>query len=97
MALPGVVMGEEELQALADVRGAPVQVWSLVCVRESSDFGATLAPRNFFPLPRKESAVASKEVAVVKYPLRRPDDTMMLLQEARTHRMSHFQLIRLPK
>ena len=29
MSKPGVVMGEDELQALADVRGAPVEVKQL--------------------------------------------------------------------
>jgi hypothetical protein len=89
MARPGVVMGEDELQALADVRGACVQVRSLVCVKESSDWGEVLSAKTY--VPRKEGApalgIVGKETG--------KGGTLVLLQEARAHRMSHFQLLRL--
>ena len=83
MARPGVVMGEDELQALADVRQAPVEVRSAICARASSDFGSVLPPKVYLPLPLlsgKERVGSGKR--------------LVLLQEVRAHRMSHFQLLR---
>ena len=83
MARPGVVMGEDELQALADVRQACVEVRSVVCVQSSSDFGAFVPPKTYRPSP---------------LPPGRPrvgkGDTLVLLHELRAARMSHYQLIR---
>jgi len=129
MARPGVVMGEDELQALADVRGACVQVRTVVCVRESSDFGASLAEKNYFPRCDSFSGEAHPATRLegqgfgdagwmagelgrggpycVETPVLeasgvnpangryRRDATLVLLQEARAHRMSHFQLLKI--
>ena len=53
MARPGTAMGGDELQALADFRGACVQVRGLVCVLGSSDHGELLRPRNHMPAPKQ--------------------------------------------
>jgi hypothetical protein len=88
MARPGVVMGEDELQALADVRQACVEVRSVICVRESSDFGSSLPPKVYAPQP-VPLGPASGLGPVGK------GDRLVLLQEVRAYRMSHFQLLRL--
>ena len=91
MCTPGVVMGEDELQALADVRQACVQVRSIICVKESSDYGAVLDFKTYHPKPLAPPAPGS--------PLRPAlgrGDTLVVVQEMRAHRMSHFQLARLP-
>jgi hypothetical protein len=90
MGVPGVVMGEDELQALADVRRACVQVRSLICVEASSDVGSELPAQLYHPKapPSGGGYVAPPRVG--------GGDTLVLLQEMRAHRMSHFQLVRLP-
>ena len=93
MARPGTVMGEDELQALADVRGACVQVRSLVCVLESSDHGELLEPRNYMPAQKQNTpggGGGDRFLGSVGN-----GTTMVLLQEVRAHRMSHFQKINL--
>ena len=83
MPRPGRVMAEDELQALADVRQACVEVRSIVCVQASSDFGATLPPKTYRPvlLPPGRPRVGK-------------GDTLVLLHEFRAARTSHYQLIR---
>ena len=83
MARPGVVMGESELQALADVRQACVEVRTIVCVQTSSDYGATMPGKTYqpSPLPSGFSRVGKGGVLV-------------LFHELRSARMSHYQLIR---
>jgi hypothetical protein len=108
MARPGVVMGEDELQALADVRGACVEVRSLVCVRESSDWGEMLSAKIYVPSSDattqhggREKNSFSNEGALSSLGAAGKDTgkggTLVLLQEARSHRMSHFQLLRLSR
>ena len=82
MAKPGTVMGEDELQALADVRQACVEVRSVVCVQSSSDFGAVMPAKVYHPTPLSEG-----QLSVGK------GDTLVLLHELRGARMSHYQLI----
>ncbi len=53
----------------------------MVCIPESSDFGAALEPTNYYP----NAEVDGNKGGV-----------LLLLHELRAHRMSHFQLIRLP-
>ena len=83
MARPGVVMGEDELQALADVRQAPVEVRTIVCVQTSSDYAASLPPKTYQP-----SALPLGRARIGK------GDTLVLLHELRAARMSHYHLIR---
>jgi len=107
MSKPGMVMGEDELQALADVRGACVEVNSIICVRGSSDFGAFLKPKIYAPklaplisiVAKQESAISVSMQGVTMPPLAVAaivgiGDTLVLLQETRAHRMSHFQLLK---
>ena len=88
------------------------QVRSLICVQESSDYGATLKPKTYYPRP--VTAVTTNDparppgrnlppasVALPPPPALPPcgfgrGDTLVLLQEMRAERMSHFQLLRLP-
>jgi hypothetical protein len=83
MARPGVVMGEDELQALADVRQACVEVRSVICVQTSSDLGAFIPPKLYWPTPLPQGR-----------PRVGKGDTLVLLHELRAARMSHYQLIR---
>jgi hypothetical protein len=83
MARPGVVMGEDELQALADVRQACVEVRTIVCVQASSDFGAFLPLKTYRPSPLPPGR-----------PCVGKGGTLVLLHELRAARMSHYQLIR---
>ena len=82
MARPGVVMGEDELQALADVRQACVEVRSVICVQTSSDLGAFIPPKLYWPTPLPQGR-----------PRVGKGDTLVLLHELRAARMSHYQLI----
>jgi hypothetical protein len=93
MASPGTVMGEDELQALADVRQACVQVRSLICVRQSSDHGALLDFKTYRPRNAPAAVAAGADAGAAG--LGR-GNTLVLLQEMRAHRMSHYQLVRLP-
>jgi hypothetical protein len=108
MSRPGVVMGEDELQALADVRQACVIVNSVVCIFESTDFGAILDASVYTPTAAPSlspSSRASTAFSSSSSPLERgggisleatmvgKGDTLVRLQEARAHRMSHFQLL----
>jgi len=110
MAKPGTVMGEDELQALADVRKACVQLRSLICVQESSDYSATLKPKTYYPRPvatatndpaRPPGRSLPPVPAALPPPPALPPcgfgrgDTLVLLQELRAERMSHFKLLRL--
>ena len=42
MNVGGVVMEEQELQALADLKGWDIEIRSLICIKTSSDFGSLL-------------------------------------------------------
>jgi len=105
MARPGTVMGEDELQALADVREARLTVRSLVCVVESSDKGATLPDLHYDPKPwptgfgtsppRPDPPQGVLPPHMVPPPRVGNGDVLLLLQEVRSHRMSHFQLLKL--
>jgi len=93
MAKPGVVMGEDELQALADLRQECVQVRSIICAQVSSDFGAFLEPFIYEPRPLEawESAEGATPPQAERVGRGEP---LILLQEVRAHRMSHFQLLK---
>jgi hypothetical protein len=82
-----------------------VTVRSLVCVVESSDKGATLPDLHYHPQPWPAGFPAAAPGpnappglppnAVPVPPVVGKGDTLLLLQEVRAHRMSHFQLIKL--
>ena len=61
------------------------QVRTVICVLESSDHGAWLLPKTYYPDKDQEASDFSGR-----------GGTLVLLQEMRAHRMSHFQLLRLP-
>ena len=78
MNVGGVVMEEQELQALADLKGWDIEIRSLICIKTSSDFGSLLK-RTY----RSSRPVAAGEMR----------ETLYLLQEMRAKRTSHFQHI----
>ena len=65
---------------------ATFQVRTVICVLESSDHGAWLPPKTYYH--DKDRAEVSDFSG--------RGGTLVLLQEMRAHRMSHFQLLRLP-
>ena len=79
MKIGGVVMEEQELQALADLKGWNIEIRSLICIKSSSDFGH-MATRTYRPSMRNDEEST-------------PVETMHLLQEMRAKRTSHFQHI----
>ena len=78
MNVGGVVMEEQELQALADLKGWDIEIRSLICIKTSSDFGSLLK-RTYRPV--KPLAPGQTR------------ETLYLLQEMRAKRTSHFQHI----
>ena len=60
------------------------QVRSIVCAQSSSDLGAHLPPRTFHPAPLGEG----------EGPLLGRGGPLVVLHEARAHRMSHYQLVK---
>ena len=49
MAKKGVVMGEDELEAIATVRNGPLLVWPVVCIEKSHDFLCPITEKLFEP------------------------------------------------
>ena len=89
------------------MRRARLTVRSLVCVVESSDKGATLPDLHYDPNPwpagflpettfSPDSPPPGLAAANTEAPPRVGNgEPLLLLQEVRSHRMSHFQLIKL--
>ena len=80
MKIGGVVMEEQELQGLADLKSWDVQVRSLICIKASSDFGSVL-----------KRTYRSSKLPDPSLDPTAPRETMVLLQEMRALRTSHFQ------
>ena len=86
-------MGTFLLVLLVDILAMRcAQVRSIVCAKKSSDWGAKLPIKNYWPLASLATGAGGGNDdlnAIIG-----KGSTLVLLQEVRAHRMSHFQLLK---